>query len=284
MTLGSDLDLIFVYTPGTADCPLHAAAYFDRLAKCFVNLLNRHGCHGLLYGVDMRLRPHGGDGPLATALSGLTQYYVSDCWTWELQALTRARVAAGDPALAAEVEAIFRDSMTAGGKRRGLRREVAAMRALMEEEHPAASVWDVKRAAGGAVDIEFICQTLQLLTAAANPGFPVSANTFEALDRLACARVLRPSDLSLLAQASRLFATVQQAQRSAGVMDPADGGKAFQRLLLRRVQAGSLDDLERRLEEAQGQVRARFRRLVAPVGAGPALGAPNPASTRRRAG
>src|SRR5262249_12010509 len=115
MTANSDLGLIGVYdiVPGRPEShrerPLHAAHYFARFTQRLVNALTTRTNYGRLYDVDMRLRPSGRSGPVATSITSFESYQRHDAWTWEHLALTRARVVSGPPALAARVEAVIND-------------------------------------------------------------------------------------------------------------------------------------------------------------------------------
>src|SRR5262249_46451271 len=117
---------------------------------------------GQLYQVDMRLRPSGTSGPVAVDLSGFRRYQTSDAWTWEHMALTRARVVAGPPELARKVEAVVAEVLHARRKPSKLRTDVADMRRRIAREFPGRSVWDIKYAPGGLIDLEFAAQYLAL--------------------------------------------------------------------------------------------------------------------------
>ncbi len=120
--------------------------------------------------------PSGSKGPVAVRLSSFQHYYADDAWTWELQALTRARPVAGNEALAARVMQAAHAALLKARDKAAMRAAVSEMRALMERERPGKSVWDLKLSPGGLVDIEFIAQALQLV--AASDGLDlVHANT-----------------------------------------------------------------------------------------------------------
>ena len=110
MTATSDLDLIVVYDfdrerpESSGPRPLYGAQYFSRLTQRLISALTAQTNHGLLYQVDMRLRPSGRSGPLATQIDGFASYQENEAWTWEHMALTRARVVSASPAFAARVE------------------------------------------------------------------------------------------------------------------------------------------------------------------------------------
>src|SRR5690606_28324002 len=160
---GSDLDLMLVY-----DAPEQAGGagdYYAKLTQRLISALSAPTEEGALYEIDTKLRPSGSKGPVAVRLSPFERYYAEEAWTWELQALTRLRAVAGDDALAARVTAIAHDTLARPRDPEKVRADVANMRGLMERERAGRSVWDLKLAPGGFVDIEFIAQALQLIYA-----------------------------------------------------------------------------------------------------------------------
>ena len=257
MTLGSDLDLLFVY-----DSDHEAAAgHFDRVAKTLMRVLTWGAACEALYEVDMRLRPHGDDGPLAVPLSGFRAYYRADCWTWELQALTRARFVAGDAALGGEIGAAIGEQLARIHTRAVVADDAAAMRALMQAERPPKGEWDQKRAEGGLIDIEFIAQSLQLDHAEALAWTP-GRRTDEAIQALCGAGVLSARDSRFLLGALGLYAAIQHVQAAVGheALDGLCG--PVRQALLRRTGASSLPALLRRVRSMRSLVRARFEDLI----------------------
>src|SRR5262249_5332357 len=136
---------------------------------------------GALYEIDTKLRPSGSKGPVAVRLSSFERYYAEEAWTWELQALTRLRPVAGDPALGARVAAIAAAALTRPHDKAKIMGDVADMRARMERDRSGKSFWDLKLTPGGFVDIEFIAQALQLT---AGSQAVLQPNTGEALAKL----------------------------------------------------------------------------------------------------
>jgi glutamate-ammonia-ligase adenylyltransferase len=282
MTVGSDLDLIFVYTTPEAEAasdgprPLPASQYFARLCQRFINALTAPTAEGRLYEVDMRLRPSGKAGPIAASLASYQRYHRDDSWTWEQMALTRARVIAGPPPLTAEIERSIRTALTRRRDDERLRAEVADMRARIERERHARSIWDVKYVRGGLVDIEFIAQYLQLRHAHAAPQV-LSTNTTEALSALSAAGVLSPDVADELIEALGLWQQIQARLRLA-FSDPAaaygeEGAKVL-REVFRDVAGPDIGALTRRMETAATATLARFREIVgdADLAAEPAPG------------
>ena len=161
---GSDLDLVFLHdsagefqqTTGGVD----NGVFFLRLGQRIVHLLTMHSAAGRLYEVDMRLRPNGKGGFLMTGIEAFEIYQHQNAWTWEHQALLRARAVAGDAGLCAQFEAVRRRVLCTAVHRDTLRTDVAEMRQRMRRElsESRAGKFDIKQDAGGIADIEFLVQ------------------------------------------------------------------------------------------------------------------------------
>ncbi len=175
MTAASDLDLILIYDfpadAGESDGakPLGASVYYSRFTQRLLAALTAPTRRGTLYEVDMRLRPSGRKGPLATQFSAFVLYQRDEAETWEHMALTRARVIAGDASLAADVARAIRDTLTRRRDPAAVAREVAKMRALIAQEKGDRDPWDLKLVRGGLMDIEFVAQYATLAFAHARP-------------------------------------------------------------------------------------------------------------------
>jgi glutamate-ammonia-ligase adenylyltransferase len=179
MTLASDLDLILIYeasddTAGgaagsTGARPLAVSTYYARLSQRLISAITAPTAEGGLYEVDMRLRPSGDSGPIASSLAAFAQYQRESAWTWEHMALTRARPLAGDPALCERIAAAIRMALTRPRDPEKLLADVADMRRRIAEAHPAPSPWDLRNREGGLVDLEFVVQYLLLREAAGRP-------------------------------------------------------------------------------------------------------------------
>ena len=170
LNAGSDLDLIVIYDAADADQsfglrPLPSRSYYAKLTQALVTALSAPMSEGRLYEVDMRLRPSGRQGPVATSFDSFRAYQETEAWTWEHLAQTRARVLAGNPDLADAFEQ-FRLGLL-GQKGRGplVRPDVAEMRARLRAAKAPEGPWDVKQAAGGLMDIELLAQTAALMAA-----------------------------------------------------------------------------------------------------------------------
>jgi len=163
----SDLDLVFLFDvdPEAADAD-SAAQRYTRLAQRIVTWLTSTGAAGRLYDTDLRLRPDGASGLLVSSLAAFRKYQRETAWTWEHQALTRARFVAGDAAIGAAFEAEREAILRLPRDRAKLAADVVEMRVKMHAGHPnRSSLFDLKHDPGGMVDIEFLVQFLVLLHA-----------------------------------------------------------------------------------------------------------------------
>ena len=271
MTAASDLDLIFVYAaPETGVAsdgprPLPPTQYFARLSQRLINAVTARTTEGRLYEVDMRLRPSGKAGPIATSFDSFARYQREEAWTWEQMALTRARAVAGPPELVGEIETVIQTVLTRERDPETLVADVSDMRARMDEEHHTESVWEVKHLRGGMVDIEFIAQYLQLRHAHAHPQI-LSANTGQALVAIRDAGVLDPSAANELIEALELWRMVQSRLRLT-LSDPvtATGGEDAP-MALRQAMCGGDEDqfsaLTERIGDTARRIHALFNEIV----------------------
>ena len=212
LNAGSDLDLIVIYDPGTAETsfgprPLAPRLYASRLTQALVTALSAPTAEGRLYEVDMRLRPSGRQGPVATSLASFQTYQQTEAWTWEHLALTRARVVAGDAALAREVEDMRKAVLLQKGRGPEVRRDVAAMRAKLALARPGARQLEAKFGPGRLMDIELMAQTCALITGAAARGVEAQ------IAAGATGGVLSVSDQTVLTNALFLWWPLQAASR-----------------------------------------------------------------------
>lgn len=214
---GSDLDIVFVHdssddaarTDGAQ--PLDNAVFFARLGQRIIHLLNTRTPAGVLYEVDMRLRPSGASGLLVTSLVAFADYQRNEAWTWEHQALVRARVVAQHPAhetaIAASFSALRNEIMGRVRERAALRDEVSGMRARMRMAHAssAAGRFDLKQDAGGIADIEFMVQYAALLWAHETPELARGTQTVDMLSHLSAAGKVTAQQAQVLEQAYRAY-------------------------------------------------------------------------------
>jgi len=269
MTANSDLDLIVVYDfdPAYPESDgerwLHASHYFARFTQRLVNALTTWTNYGRLYDVDMRLRPSGRSGPVATSIASFESYQRHEAWTWEHLALTRARVVSGPPALAARVEAVINDVLRLPRDAQALASDVVDMRRAIAAEKRDDARWDLKYAAGGLIDLEFIAQYLQLAHAAAAPDIldTATASVFEKATREG---ILAAEDAEVLRPATRLYHNLGQILRlcAPSPFDPKSAGTALKELLARDADVPDFATLDAHLADTQERVRRCFVRIL----------------------
>ncbi|HWG69200.1 MAG TPA: bifunctional [glutamate--ammonia ligase]-adenylyl-L-tyrosine phosphorylase/[glutamate--ammonia-ligase] adenylyltransferase [Steroidobacteraceae bacterium] len=213
---GSDLDLVFLHDSSgefqqtAGERPIDNGIFFLRLGQRIVHLLTVHSAAGRLYEVDMRLRPNGKGGFLMTGIEAFERYQREEAWTWEHQALLRARPVAGDAALREKFEAARRRILCAAVHRDTLRADVSGMRARMRRELSKAGAgrFDIKQDAGGIADIEFLVQYWVLAAAHQLPELLTYTDNIRQLEGLAAAGVLEPATAQWLTEAYIGYRTV----------------------------------------------------------------------------
>lgn len=240
LNAGSDLDLLVIYDAAGAEGsdgprPLATRPYYARLTQALVTALTAQMAEGRLYEVDMRLRPSGRQGPVATSFDAFTSYQETEAWTWEHLALTRARVLAGDAALAADVEAFRRDLLRRKGQDARVRPDVAAMRARLRAARPGLGTWDAKDGAGRLQDIELCAQMLALI--AGSPARVVERQIAAGVPAI----LSEPEQTALLATYRLLWRLHSGARLlTDGALDPADLGEGGRAFLLRETGAADI--------------------------------------------
>ncbi len=206
---GSDLDLVFVHdgeaAQGESDGarPLDAQRYYARLAQRIVHLLGVLTRAGRLYEVDVRLRPDGSKGMLVLGIAAYEAYQRERAWTWELQALVRARALAGDVGLMRRFAQLRDELLVLPRDAAVTAAEVIDMRARWRSERDRSDArhFDLKQGAGGLVDIEFLLQALVLTHAAQHASLRGSGNSATLIARLAACGVLDADAAGRLARA-----------------------------------------------------------------------------------
>lgn len=170
LSYGSDLDIVFLHDSHggkqqtNGDSPIDNALFFGRLVRRLVHFLTTQTGSGSLYEIDMRLRPDGKSGLLVSSADAFERYQEENAWTWEHQALLRARPVAGSALIAREFERIRAETLTGRVRRDTLRDDVAKMRERMrgELDRSSSEQFDLKQGVGGIGDLEFIVQYLVL--------------------------------------------------------------------------------------------------------------------------
>lgn len=263
LNAASDLDLIVIYDPAGQDMsegprPLATRPYYARLTQALVTALSAPMAQGRLYEVDMRLRPSGRQGPVATSIDAFRAYQRDEAWTWEHLALTRARVVAGAPDLADEVESCRLTLLAEKAAGESVAQDVAEMRARLRAAKPGQGALEAKDGAGRLQDIELLAQMLALQAAS---GVRRVEGQISAGKR--AARITAAEETALLA-AYRLLWRVQCCLRQLGdrVTDPAALGEGARRFLLRETGMESVEALVDRLAEVKASAEGIIDRVL----------------------
>ncbi len=269
MTAASDLDLILIYDfppdAGESDGvrPLGAGLYYSRLTQRLLAALTAPTRRGGLYEVDMRLRPSGRKGPLATQFSAFALYQRDEAETWEHMALTRARVIAGDAGLAADVAKAIRATLTRERDPARVAHEVAKMRALIALEKGDRDPWDLKLVKGGLMDVEFVAQYLMLAFACVKPEI-LDVSTRRAIDKTGRAGLLSSARVETLVEAHRLYTDATQFMRLAiaGPFDPKTAASGVKRRIAASTGFPDFETFVAALDDARKRVREAYEAIV----------------------
>ena len=268
MSAGSDLDLMTLYRSAdpagmSQTKGWDAATFYGRFTQRLIAALSIPTAQGGLYEVDMQLRPSGTKGPVAVSFRAFEDYYAAEAETWELLALTRARVVwATSAAFADDAREAIAHALRRPRDAAKTAEDVREMRALMARERPPKGDWDLKLSEGGLVDIEFAAQFLQLVHAA--DGGPLQPNTAAALAALAAAGLAPKGPVGELEAAWRLQQDLTQLIKVAlgDNPDPAAEPAAFRTLLARAGEARDFRQLRSKLKTAQAAAHKAYAAIV----------------------
>ncbi|WP_457666821.1 bifunctional [glutamate--ammonia ligase]-adenylyl-L-tyrosine phosphorylase/[glutamate--ammonia-ligase] adenylyltransferase [Thiolapillus sp.] len=227
---GSDLDLVFLHADyarsAVTEGPRSVAndVFYARLAQRMVHLLNTRTPSGILYEVDMRLRPNGESGLLVSSLKGFENYQLNNAWTWEHQALVRARMVAGDAALADKVGQVRTAVLSQQREVEKLRQAVCEMREKMRRalDRSDGRNFDLKQGKGGITDIEFMVQYAVLRWAREVPGLTAWTDNIRLLETLVEAGLIPASQGESLVFTYQRFRDIYHhltLQEQAGMID-----------------------------------------------------------------
>tara|TARA_R110002124_G_scaffold47362_1_gene141081 strand:- start:10740 stop:13643 length:2904 start_codon:yes stop_codon:yes gene_type:complete len=255
----SDLDLIVMYDADGVDSsdgkrPLVSRVYYAKLTKALVTSLSAPTAEGRLYEVDMRLRPSGNQGPVATSWPAFRAYHETEAWTWEHLALTSARPVAGPQSLREDTEAFRRTVLAQPRDQLGLRRDVAEMRARIAAARGEARDWDMKLGRGRTQEIELLAQAGILAIGTGE------SDIHAGLDAAAQIGWITADQASDLDQAWAQFWAFSLTTKllTSRPLDPAALGRGGWELLLRDTGSDSWSELRDHLEE----LRARAAKAV----------------------
>ena len=267
LTPTSDLDFVVIYdapmdshSAGGAK-PLPAPAYYIRLVQRLITAFTLLTRDGKLYDLDMRLRPNGDKGPLASSLEAFIKYQTEDAWTWEHMALTRARVVFGSPTLGQAIESAISGVL---GRRRdpaALVYAVADMRARMRREHKDGGLWDLKRTPGGLIDAEFVLQYLLLHHPEVHPA---SARPADIITSLVAGGGLTTDDGAALKDGIALWSRLQVMLRltTEGELPDADTPLGLKQKLAAGAGMPDFATLENLMRDTSAAISDVFARII----------------------
>ena len=265
LNAASDLDLIVVYDADGVEAsdgrrPLATRAYYARLTQALVTAISAPTAEGRLYEVDMRLRPSGRQGPVATGFAAFKTYQETEAWTWEHLALTRARVIAGNAELAEEI-ADFRQTLLARPRSKtDILADVAEMRVRLASAKPTVSALDIKIGPGRLQDIELFAQTGALLEGkgarSLRDQITAATGVFD----------LSEEESAGLVRAARLFWRVQSAARliSKEPLTSDATGASAEAFLLRDLGIESVAALSEEVAKTATTIAALIDKVVGP--------------------
>jgi glutamate-ammonia-ligase adenylyltransferase len=268
MSAGSDLDLMTLYRAadpqGTSALKgWDAVTFYGRFTQRLIAALSSQTAQGGLYEVDMQLRPSGTKGPVAVSFQAFEHYYEAEAETWELLAMTRARVIwSTSAAFAHDAGAAIEAALRRPRDPKVVAADVREMRELMARERPPKGEWDLKLSPGGLVDIEFAAQFLQLVHAA--DGGPLEPNTAAALAAFRERRLAPAGPVADLESAWRLQQDLTQLLKVALAdgADPDAEPPAFRTLLARAGGAREFRQLRGRLAQARVSARTAYDAIL----------------------
>ncbi|MCV3210432.1 bifunctional [glutamine synthetase] adenylyltransferase/[glutamine synthetase]-adenylyl-L-tyrosine phosphorylase [Mesorhizobium sp. YC-39] len=267
LTAGSDVDLILLYDheadaeESDGDKPLAPSHYYTRMTQRLISAVSAPTAEGVLYELDLRLRPSGNKGPVATHVDAFKKYQRQDAWTWEHMALARARTIGGDQALCAEVETEVTALLALPRDVAKVMTEASEMRAMIEKEKPPRDLWDIKLVPGGLIDLEFIAQ-VAVITGQAEAGRRATG-TADILSRLA-PDFAQTQVRQELCDAYALYLALTQMIRLCltGVFERDDVPPGLSDLLLAVTDLPDFGVLEAHLKETSQKVRKDFDLLL----------------------
>ncbi|MCZ2203842.1 bifunctional [glutamine synthetase] adenylyltransferase/[glutamine synthetase]-adenylyl-L-tyrosine phosphorylase [Bartonella sp. A05] len=266
LTAGSDVDLIFLYEHdedaeiSDGEKPLYIIQYYTRLTQRFVAALSTSTVQGVLYDVDLRLRPLGNKGPVAVSFQAFSKYQRKEAWIWEHLALTRARGVTGDSDFLQRIEKEICEIIALYRDKKIVAKEVREMRSLIEKEKPPENRWDFKIMPGGIMDLEFIAQ-FSLITHVVE--FEIGMTTVDVLARLPNSFLDR-SCVFELHSAYCLYTNLSQIIRFClkDSLNLDDMPPGLSDLLLRSVGEPDLLRIEKLIEDMGQLVRSIFTQVM----------------------
>ncbi len=269
MTAASDLDLILIYDTdqnqlqSNGKKPLSASQYYSRFTQRLISALSSPTAEGELYEVDMRLRPSGRSGPVATHVESFVDYQHNQAWVWEHMALTRARPITGQQALKDRLSGIIKDVLSQKRDHGILVKDIVEMRHKIEVEKGTQNVWDLKQVRGGLVDLEFICQFLQLYHGPSHLDI-FDPNTVDCLRRVKEANIIASGDCEQLLEAGHLYNKLVQLIRlcTDQGFEPETASEGLKQRLVESTSEASFSALGDKLVTTQIEVKNLYDQFL----------------------
>jgi [glutamine synthetase] adenylyltransferase / [glutamine synthetase]-adenylyl-L-tyrosine phosphorylase len=267
LTPTSDLDLVAIYDANLDDHSeggpksLPTPAYYMRLTQRIVTAFSSLTGEGRLYAIDMRLRPSGDTGPLASSVEAFKKYQSDDAWTWEHMALSRARVIFGDPSIKSKIEGVVVGVLSRSRDLHKLIRDVADMRNRIRKENKKDGQWDIKRRAGGLIDAEFVLQYLCLRYP--EEGWSDS-RPISLASRLKSAGAISEQDISILLNGIQFWSRLQFMLRltTDGNISDNDIPLGLRSKLAKVVDAREFSDLEDLVAKTADSISALYCKFI----------------------
>ncbi len=262
LTSASDLDLIAIFDAEGIDYsegprPLASRSYYSRLTQALVTALSAPTAEGRLYEVDMRLRPSGRQGPVATSLASFTTYQTEEAWTWEHLALTRGRPVVGRQDLCDEIETFRRSLLARSRDAKETLNDVSEMRRRLAEAKPGQHWLDVNAGPGGLQEIDLLAQAGTLVAGSDARCLSLQINASKS------ALQLSQAEVDALLEAQTFFWTVRTATRLVfGAVISEEIGAAAASFLLRATGQGDLELLEREIGKTRQVVEKIVYRIL----------------------
>jgi len=266
LTSKSDLDIILIYDPLDEDYskgkkPLSSRQYYARLTQALVSALSSRLPEGQLYEIDMRLRPSGRKGPVATSLKSFKYYQLTDAWVWEHLALTRARTIAGNDELAQEIEEFRQDLISRPHDQQKIVDSVIDMRNRLAKNAPVnteKNVWELRSGEARILDIELIAQAGALLSGSKQRRVDEQCNAGYQIGWMT------PTERDCLKETYAQLGTIKQAicLTVEGEFNPENAGTGVKEFLLTQTGFNSLEELGNCLSENRNIARKAINRIL----------------------
>ncbi|MFK7869511.1 MAG: glutamine-synthetase adenylyltransferase [Roseobacter sp.] len=265
LNAASDLDLIVVYDAqgeeaSTGEKALATRPYYAKLTQSLITAISAPTAEGKLYEVDMRLRPSGNQGPVATSVAAFESYQQQQAWLWEHLALTRARPVAGPPLLRSRIEAFRGHLLSAPREKTSVLQELAKVRARIRDAKTPRSLWEVKTGPGRLQDIELLAQAGTLMQG------DTGRQTDAGLRAAAAQGILSPETLELLLGAAAFYLSVNLAVRllTNDTLETTALNVASESYLARCLEMDNTDAIETRLETSYAACAEKIDALLRP--------------------